>query len=223
MAVTIDATAGGANANSYITLSEANTFVEAMINSTDVSKWDTGTDDNRNRAFAAAAQRLDRERFIGCKDNQHAGAAMAAYWCAQARYIRQYIFQGFPFRISEDYFTETEIPDQIKRAQIELAVYLHNNKDGISLSGLNDYKNVKIGNLDVTPDKSGSVGADHVPPMFERYLTGLRISGPGNVAIPQELIMPVIPNAADITAIRRPDGTYVSAVEPLGVLELRGG
>ena len=29
--------------------------------------------------------------------------------------------------------------------------------------------------------------------------------------------MPVIPNAADITAIRRPDGTYVSAVEPLGV------
>ena len=45
MAVTIDATAGGANANSYITLSEANTFVEAMIESTDVGKWTTGTDD----------------------------------------------------------------------------------------------------------------------------------------------------------------------------------
>ena len=90
---------------------------------------------------------------------------------------------GFPFRISEDYFSEEEIPDQIKRAQIELAVYLHNNTDGISLSGLNDFKNVKIGSLDVTPDKTGAVGADHVPPMFERYLTGLRISGPGNIAI----------------------------------------
>ena len=31
MAVTIDATAGGANANSYITLAEADAFVEAMV------------------------------------------------------------------------------------------------------------------------------------------------------------------------------------------------
>ena len=28
----------------------------------------------------------------------------------------------------------------MKRAQIELAVYLHNNTDGIGLSGLEDYK-----------------------------------------------------------------------------------
>ena len=30
-------------------------YVEAMINSTDVSKWSTGTDDTRNRALAAAS------------------------------------------------------------------------------------------------------------------------------------------------------------------------
>jgi len=42
---------------------------------------------------------------------------------------------------------------------------------------------VKLGNIEVEPDKTGSVGADRVPPMFERYLTGLRISGPGNIAI----------------------------------------
>ena len=35
MAVTIDATAGGADANSYITLSEANAYVEAMVLGTD--------------------------------------------------------------------------------------------------------------------------------------------------------------------------------------------
>ena len=67
MAVTIDATAGGANANSYITLTEADTFVEAMISSSDVSKWTTGNDDTRNRALAAAAERLDRERFLGAR------------------------------------------------------------------------------------------------------------------------------------------------------------
>jgi hypothetical protein len=183
MAVTIDATAGGANANSYITLDEANTFVEAMIESTDVGKWTTGTDDSRNRALTAAAERLDRERFLGAR----ATDTQARQWPRTGvrkpdTYVNTYA-TGFPFRISEDYFTDTEIPDQIKRAQIELAVYLHNNTDGISLSGLNDYKNVKIGSIDVTPDKAGAVGADHVPPMFERYLTGLRISGPGNIAI----------------------------------------
>ena len=183
MAVTIDATAGGANANSYITLSEANTFVEAMISSTDVSKWTTGTDDTRNRALAAATQRLDRERFIGARATNTQALQFPRTGVRRPdTYVNTYSV-GFPFRISEDYFSETEIPDQIKRAQIELAVYLHNNTDGISLSGLNDFKSVKIGNIDITPDKSGAIGADHVPPMFERYLTGLRISGPGNIAI----------------------------------------
>ena len=183
MAVSIDATAGGASANSYITLTEANTFVEAMISSTDVSKWTTGTDDTRNRALAAAAQRLDRERFLGAK----ATDTQSMQWPRTGvrkpdTYVNTYA-TGFPFRISEDYFTDTEIPDQIKRAQIELAVYLKNNVDGISLGGLEDFKNVQVGSISVTPDKSGAIGADRVPPMFERYLTSLRISGPGNIAI----------------------------------------
>ena len=183
MAVSIDATAGGASANSYITLTEANTFVEAMISSTDVAKWDTGTDDTRNRALAAAAQRLDRERFLGAR----ATDTQSMQWPRTGvrkpdTYVNTYA-TGFPFRISEDYFTDTEIPDQIKRAQIELAVYLKNNVDGIGLGGLEDFKSVQVGSISVTPDKSGSIGADRVPPMFERYLTSLRISGPGNIAI----------------------------------------
>ena len=183
MAVTIDATAGGASANSYMTLAQADAYVEAMISSADVTAWSTGADDLRNRALTAAAQRLDRERFIGAR----ATDTQALQWPRTGvrkpdTYVNTYA-TGFPFRISEDYFTDTEIPGQIKRAQVELAVYLKNNVEGISLGGLEDFKNVKIGSLDVTPDKTGAVGADHVPPMFERYLTGLRISGPGNIAI----------------------------------------
>ena len=183
MAVTIDATVGGASANSYITLADADSLVEAMISSTDVSKWATGNTDSRNRALAAATQRLDRERFLGARTN----STQALQWPREGvrkpdTYIQSFS-HGFPFRLTEDYYTNTEIPDQVKRAQVELAVYLHNNVDGISLGGLEDFKNVKIGSLDVTPDKSGAVGADRLPPMFERYLTGLRISGPGNIAI----------------------------------------
>ena len=147
MAVTIDATTGGASANSYMTLAQADAYVEAMISSSDVSKWSTGTDDTRNRALTAAAQRLDRERFLGAR----ATDTQSLQWPRTGvrkpdTYVNTYA-TGFPFRISEDYFTDTEIPDQIKRAQIELAVYLHNNPDGINLSGLNDFKKVKVGTL----------------------------------------------------------------------------
>ena len=183
MAVTINATAGDASANSYITLAEADAFVDAMVLGTDANKWGSGNTDSRNRALTAAAQRLDRERFLGAR----ATDTQALQWPRTGvrkpdTYVNTYA-TGFPFRISDDYFTDTEVPDQVKRAQIELAVYLHSNKDGISLGGLEDFKNVKIGNLDVTPDKTGAVGADRIPPMVERYLTGLRISGPGNIAI----------------------------------------
>ena len=183
MAVTINATAGDASANSYITLAEADAFVEAMVLGTDANKWGSGNTDSRNRALTAAAQRLDRERFLGAR----ATDTQALQWPRTGvrkpdTYVNTYA-TGFPFRISDDYFADTEVPDQVKRAQIELAVYLHSNKDGISLGGLEDFKNVKIGNLDVTPDKTGAVGADRIPPMVERYLTGLRISGPGNIAI----------------------------------------
>jgi hypothetical protein len=90
---------------------------------------------------------------------------------------------GFPFRLTEDYYTTTEIPDQIKKAQAELAVYLHNNKDGLGLGGLEDFKNLQVGSINLTPNFYGAVGADRIPPMVERYFTGLRISGPGNIAV----------------------------------------
>ena len=183
MAVTIDATAGGANANSYLTLSDAQAIVDGMVEDADVTAWASATTDQKNRALYTATQRLDRERFIGAK----ATNTQALQWPRTGvrkpdTYVNTYA-TGFPFRISEDYFSETEIPDQVKRAQVVLAVYLNNNKDGIGLSGLEDFKNVQLGSLNVTPDKTGAVGADRVPPLLERYLTGLRISGPGNIAI----------------------------------------
>tara|TARA_R100001443_G_scaffold522_3_gene2131 strand:+ start:5232 stop:5792 length:561 start_codon:yes stop_codon:yes gene_type:complete len=183
MAITIDATVGGASANSYITLSDANSTIEGLIIDDDVQAWISATDDNKNRALFTAAVRVDRERFLGARVTD----TQSLQWPRTGvrkpdTYINTYA-TGFPFRISTDYFTDTEIPDQVKKAQIILAVYLNNNRDGLGLSGLEDYKNVKIGNLEATPNFYGAVGADRVPPLFDRYFTGLRIGGPGNVAI----------------------------------------
>ena len=183
MAITIDATVGGASANSYITLSDANAIVEGLILDDDVSVWDSSNTDNKNRALYTAAVRIDRERFLGARVTD----TQALQWPRTGvrkpdTYINTYA-TGFPFRITTDYFTDTEIPEQVKKAQVILAVYLNNNRNGLGLSGLEDYKNVKIGNLEATPNFYGSVGADRVPPLFDRYFTGLRIGGPGNVAI----------------------------------------
>jgi hypothetical protein len=183
MAITIDATAGGASANSYLTLSDANDIIDGLVQDDDVTAWASATDDQKNRALYTAAQRIDRERFLGAR----ATDTQSLQWPRTGvrkpdTYINTYAV-GFPFRITTDYFTDTEIPDQVKKAQAILAVYLNNNKDGLGLSGLEDYKSVKIGNLEVTPNQYGATGADRIPPIIERYFTGLRISGPGNVSI----------------------------------------
>ena len=184
MAVAIDATPGGVNANSYLTLNDAQAIVDGFVEDADVTAWASATTDQKNRALYTATQRLDRERFLGARSTD----TQALQWPRTGvrkpdTYINTYAV-GFPFRISTDYFDDTEIPTQIQYAQVVLAVFLHNNTDALGLSGLEDYKNVKIGSLDVTPNLGyGAVGADKVPPIMERYLTGLRLSGPGNFAI----------------------------------------
>lgn len=181
MAITIDATPNGANANSYLTLADAQLIVDGMVQDADVTAWAAATTDAKNRALYTATQRLDRERFIGARSTD----TQSLQWPRTGvrkpdTYINTYAV-GFPFRITTDYYTDTEIPDQIKKAQVMLAVYLNNNVDGLGLTGLEDFKNVKVGSLDVTP--SQGMGADKIPPLVERYMTGLRISGPGNFAI----------------------------------------
>ena len=183
MAITIHTTVGSSIANSYISLQEAQDIIDGLIEDDDVVAWASSTTDQKNRALFTATQRIDRERFLGARVTD----TQALQWPRTGvrkpdTYINTYSV-GFPFRITTDYYTDTEVPDQVKKAQAVLAVYLNNNKDGLGLSGLEDYKRVKLGNLEAEPNFYGSVGADRVPPLFERYFTGLRISGPGNVAI----------------------------------------
>ncbi len=47
MAITLDATVGGANANTYITLDDANSFIEGLVLSDDAAAWDGSSNDNK--------------------------------------------------------------------------------------------------------------------------------------------------------------------------------
>ena len=102
MAISIDATVGGASANSYITLADANSIVEGLVADDDVTAWDSSNNDNKNRALYTAAVRVDRERFLGARVTN----TQALQWPRQGvrkpdTYINTYSI-GFPFRISTD-------------------------------------------------------------------------------------------------------------------------
>lgn len=186
MAATIDATVGGANANSYLTLAEAQAIIDQLVESDAVTAWAAATTDQQNRALISAADRLDRERYLGAR----ATSTQAMQWPRTGvrkpdTYINTYAI-SFPFRLQTDYFTEDEIPVYLQRAQATLAVALHNEPGSLDLSGLEEYRSVTVGPISVTrADAAGGVasGADRIPPMVERYLVGLRISGPGNIAL----------------------------------------
>jgi len=183
MAISIVATVGAADANSYLTLADAQSLIDGLVEDADVVVWASATTDQKNRALYTAAQRIDRERFLGARVND----TQAMQWPRSGvrkpdTYINTYA-TGFPFRIVEDFFTDTEIPDQLKKAQAVLAVYLNNNKEALNLTGLESYQSVNVGSVSVTPYRFGAVGFNAVPPMFERYFNGLRISGPSNIAV----------------------------------------
>jgi len=184
MPISINATVGSASANSYLTLADAQAIIDGFVEDADVVAWASATTDQKNRALYSATQRLDRERFLGAR----ATDTQALQWPRTGvrkpdTYINTYAV-GFPFRITTDYFTDTEIPDQVKKAQVVLAVYLNNNKDGMGLTGLEDYNSVTIGPISVSVNSNNQqAGVDNIPPIMERYLTGLRISGPGNIAV----------------------------------------
>ena len=183
MAITIVATVGSAAANSYVTLDQANSFVEGLTQSDDVVAWGNSTDDEKNRALFSSTRRIDREQFLGAK----ASDTQARQWPRSGvrvpdQYTNLYGL-SFPNRILADYYTDTEIPPEVQDAQIELAVYLNNNKDGIGLSGLEDFAAMSIGNINVTPNFYGRVGVDRIPPIVDQYLKGLRIGGSANLSI----------------------------------------
>ncbi len=183
MAITLVETVSSTTANSYQTLADAQAFIDGLIEDDDVVAWSSATTDQKNRALFTATKRIDRERFIGAKAKQDQALQWPRQGVRKPDTFTSTYTSGFPYRITTDYYTETEIPPEVKEAQAILAVYLNNNKDGLGLSGFEDYKNVKIGSLEVTPNNYGAIGADRVPPLFERLFTGLRLSGPANISI----------------------------------------
>lgn len=171
MAAVIDATLGGASANSYVTLADADAYFETTP---DATNWDDKTDDQKNRALISATRWIDALSFYGkrCSETQ------ALKWPR-----KDYKVDGIELAC-------TLIPIGIEVATYELARAFANDTDAITGStgttGL--YDEVELGELKVKyKDSSMTPGVINnvfdVYPWLQSYLGPYCIGGATNYAV----------------------------------------
>ncbi len=168
VAATINATVKDANANSYVTLAEANTYFETVPDS---STWTNKTDDQKNRALISATRWIDSFVFYGdrCDDGQ------------ALKFPRNnYQVDGVELACST-------IPSNIKYAQYELARALANDTGAITGTTGKDgnFEEVALGDLRVkyNTDSQGTGSVNNildVYPWLQSYLGAYILGGAGS-------------------------------------------
>ena len=171
MAATINATVKGENANSYVTLTEANDYFDT---SPDSSTWTNKTDDQKKRALISATRWIDTFVFYGdrCDDGQ------------ALKFPRNnYQVDGVELACSK-------IPNNIKYAQYELARALANDSDAITgtTGKEGNISEAKLGDLEVkfntTSQNTGSVNnIMDVYPWLQSYLGAYMLGGAGSYQV----------------------------------------
>lgn len=106
MALTIDATVGGASSNSYLTLAEAETYMEGRGNK---ATWTAASDGDKNIALVEAQREITLLCFIGIRASDTQALAWPRDWAIN------------PDDPNYAYYENTEIPQRVKDAQAEYA------------------------------------------------------------------------------------------------------
>jgi len=168
VAATINATVKGENANSYVTLTEANAYFETVPDST---TWDNKTVDQKNRSLIAATRWIDSFVYYGdrCDDGQ------------ALKFPRNnYQVDGVELSCSK-------IPNNIKYAQYELARALANDTDAITgtTGKEGNISEAKLGDLAVKfSTSSQGIGSINnildVYPWLQSYLGAYMLGGAGS-------------------------------------------
>ena len=168
MAATINATIKDANANSYVTLTEANTYFETVPDS---STWTNKTDDQKNRSLISATRWIDSFVYYGdrCDDGQ------------ALKFPRNnYQVDGVELACST-------IPVNIKYAQYELARALANDSEAMTGNVGTDgnIEEVKLGDIQVKYNiqSQGTGSVNNVLdkyPWLQSYLGAYMLGGAGS-------------------------------------------
>ncbi len=168
MAATIIATLKSETANSYVTLTEANSYFETVPDS---STWTDKTDDQKNRALISATRWIDTFVFQGDR-------------CDEDQALK---FPRTNYQIDRVELSCSTIPLNIKYAQYELARALANDTDAMTGNTGTDgnFSEVKLGDIEVKYN-TASQGTGlvnnilDVYPWLQSYLGAYILGGAGS-------------------------------------------
>lgn len=149
----LDATVGGANANSYVDRASAVVYFATRLVT---AAWDAADQPTQERALMAATARLEQEEYVGCR----ASTGQALKWPR--------------LDITDDDGTllpTNAIPVPVARATCELALALlaSGTTDALAPTGLEAFQSVSVGGLTVTPAATAPA-AGALPPQVRRLL-----------------------------------------------------
>jgi hypothetical protein len=120
-------TAGDPNANSYVSVAEADLYFDGRLGAI---AWSGATADEKKQALVMGASRLQQLRYVGT----------ATYEDQALLWPRQNVLDDDGFLVDDE-----TVPEMVRHAQLELALYLLANKDVdvYAPTGLESFKRVK--------------------------------------------------------------------------------
>lgn len=146
MAITVDATPSGASANSYVTVAEADAYVDVhVLSPTSRDSWSALEVDDKARLVIQATRQLDWYfEWEGIKTifNQPLD------W-PRSNVYRDYL----------DYVDPETIPSEIQEATIELALWLQVNGDNVPVADNNQYSKIDVGPISIDFNDNAAIPA----------------------------------------------------------------
>ena len=139
------------NTNSYVTVTEAESYFETRI---DDEKWSSASDSLKDDALVTATQIIDNNPWIG-------SAISSSQALAWPRKNAMYYDPRLGFDVT---FTTTEIPYLVKIAVYEQALHLLNNEDLLAQT-TQTYESISIGSISLS-DSNNDVTRISITPSF---------------------------------------------------------
>lgn len=153
------ATPGAPDANSYVTLEEADEYVAGLAGPS-ARAWERLDEDAKKRALLTATRRLDQEDYAGRK----ASNAQALKWPRVG--VRDEDGRTYPSDV---------VPEVVKNAQVELALgYGDGAADPFGAGDLDAFSAVTVGPIEIELRDAPKPGAlpDHVRRLLSHVLVG---------------------------------------------------
>jgi len=141
------------NTNSYVAISDADTYFETRIDS---ANWSNAADSLKEEALVTATQIIDDNPWIGTA----VSSSQALAWPR-----KQAIY--YDSRLGQEIEIATnEVPNKVKTAVYEQALHLLNNED--LLTGTTQtFESISVGNISIT-DSNNDVTRVSVNPKYVR-------------------------------------------------------